>query len=825
MKIKQISYDYSDKNIRKNSKSSVKNATPSIIKEKSCYFPKGVRASSFLVAFGKKYFDNNDINYDYFKLGVSKYTGQPIKPDAFQIEAAKHLQNGKSVLVCAPTGTGKTAIAQYIMSKNLKEGKRTFYTTPLKALSNQKLEEFRKIYGKENVGILTGDRKENADAPIVIMTTEVYRNMGFDNYFSKNPTQNVDTVIFDEFHYLGDPSRGISWEEAIMYSPKNVQILALSATIGNHKDLTNWLSSLSGKECVDVFVPASARSIPLKYSYYDATKKDEINDKNISKKDRHQHKFHVKPEKAREEKFKLIVDNYMKLISSLKGSDDLPAILFVYSKSMNRTLVNEAAFVGEDLTNDKEKQEIRRRLDEAKKDKSAENYISGNLNERALLKGYAMHNAGLMPGEKALVESLFADNLIKVVFSTETLSAGINMPARTVVISSPIKVSSDENGSLTKRTLTANEYHQMSGRAGRRNLDVKKGAKVINFCTEKEHFKIFKELVDSDPNPIISRFKPSYSLIASCLEYNDNLDDLIPFAEKSFRYQSSVLGNPDMDLSNVNEKFDNYMSLLINEKAKILDRENFINVSDDGKMRLTQKGKALHYIIGYPQIPIINTIASGKLLKLSPAELVYFAATIVDSMDSRPGEEKYEVDASNEKAEMFLSEALDDSIFLYNSKQPYKENKLKHAHELVNIEALDAAMLYYQHYNDSYNKQILRMQFCDERPTTLCYRYSPRIALFALMNEKDPDNSLDNWEQIDKYIIKAKTKAGKQTEYSGEFFFKTSQTIDLLNQLLEMCNAEEMQKDERFTGLVENLKKAIGLIQKSPIPSYQEVSN
>ena len=189
------------------------------------------------------------------------------QPDEFQKDAGRALLAGKDVLVEAPTGTGKTAIAHYATSKNMQNNKTTFYTTPLKALSNQKLNEFRKVYGDENVGILTGDRRENIEAPIIIMTTEVYRNMALANkYGDKNPLmENLGTVIFDEFHYLGDPDRGPVWEESVMYTPNDVQILGLSATIGNPQELTSWMGGLENKQVHLVSIPESARHVPLEF--------------------------------------------------------------------------------------------------------------------------------------------------------------------------------------------------------------------------------------------------------------------------------------------------------------------------------------------------------------------------------------------------------------------------------------------------------------------------------------------------------------------------------------------------------------------------------
>lgn len=188
---------------------------------------------------------------NYFNLPTDKNTGKAFQPDIYQKAAAENLYKGNDVIVAAPTGTGKTAIAHYVIQKNLMEGKKTFYTAPLKALSNDKVREFQKIYGAENVGLLTGDRKVNKNAPIMIMTTEVYRNMLMqDAMENHNPMlKDLKTVVFDELHYLNDEDRGGVWEQSILFTKPKTQILALSGTMGNAGDITDWISSTKGHGC------------------------------------------------------------------------------------------------------------------------------------------------------------------------------------------------------------------------------------------------------------------------------------------------------------------------------------------------------------------------------------------------------------------------------------------------------------------------------------------------------------------------------------------------------------------------------------------------
>lgn len=444
--------------------------------------------------------------------------------DDFQKEAIEHIKNGKSVVVCAPTGAGKTCIAQSAIHLALENGTRIFYTTPLKALSNQKFYDFSRTYGEENVGLLTGDTTINREAQIVVMTTEVFRNMLYGTTFGalKDNLKDVKYVVLDEVHYMNDEQRGTVWEESIIYCPTNIQIIALSATVQNSKQLTNWINTVhSGTE----HVFTDFRPVPLRFYYYDSSKPDIVlplltPEGKLNKK--------IKPEsKYKYFNKKTAVKNPVASITmALKEKNMLPAIYFTFSRKKCDENAKKCSSL--ELLTKEETLEINRLVDEY----IGENpYLENNPQIDLIKKGVASHHAGLLPGWKLLVERLFQKGLIKMVFATETLAAGINMPARTTVISSVSKRTDEGH-----RMLSANEFLQMSGRAGRRGMDEIGYVVIVGtpFQTPEE----VAALATSDSNPLESKFSPCYSMVLNLLQ-RFSLDEAKELILKTFGYYSS----------------------------------------------------------------------------------------------------------------------------------------------------------------------------------------------------------------------------------------------------------------------------------------------
>ncbi len=448
----------------------------------------------------------------------------PFELDDFQKEACNLISDGKSVVVCAPTGAGKTVIAQHAIHLALESGKRIFYTTPLKALSNQKYYDFGEKYGQENVGLLTGDTSINRNAQIVVMTTEVFRNMLYGTNFGAvaDNLKDVKYVVLDEVHYMNDEQRGTVWEESIIYCPTNVQIIALSATVANADELTDWINTVHSKtELVDT----DFRPVPLKFYYFDSSQPNKLlplltPSGQLNKKinpEKHQWGKHGKNKQKSPVK---------DVVRNLANQDMLPAIYFTFSRKKCDEQMEKCASLG--LVSPVEQAQIRQFVD----DYIAENpHLYGNKHIEFLLQGVASHHAGLLPGWKNLVEKLFQKGLIKVVFATETLAAGINMPARATVISATSKRTDSGH-----RMLTASEFLQMSGRAGRRGMDEIGYVVIVGtpFQTPEE----VAELVLSDANPLESRFSPSYSMVLNLLQ-RFSLEEAKELIMKSFGYFSA----------------------------------------------------------------------------------------------------------------------------------------------------------------------------------------------------------------------------------------------------------------------------------------------
>jgi superfamily II RNA helicase len=514
--------------------------------------------------------------------------------DSFQIDAMNQLAQGQSVLVAAPTGTGKTLVAEYAIWLAQQRGQRVIYTTPLKALSNQKYRDLRKQYGNDAVGLVTGDIVEHSRASIVIMTTEVYRNMLLEDggepliegqRAAPASLQDTGFVVFDELHYLSDIGRGPVWEEAIICSPSQVQLVGLSATISNAQDLANWISRVHHPISL---IMHEQRAVPLEHYYFldgklhlvqdadgnrierfpniggeaklaqmasrnrnfsfdDDNEEDDDSDADIWEP---QHRKGKRPQQQ-DRKTKPDTDNEDiatitataseaqtaidapaqqsknpkrpkqrkapepgEILTVLREADMLPCLYFL----PGRRVVEEAAMgsARHSFTTPEEEALIHEEIDVwlehlPKEDRNLQQ-VHGLI--KLLPRGLAFHHAGLLPGLKVLVETLFARGYLRAVFATDTLALGINMPARSVIVGSLSKFDGQE-----MRLLTPNEYRQITGRAGRRGMDVQ-GAAIIPY-SPWEPFEASFQRITGDLLPVTSSFVIRYNSVLNLWQPGD----------------------------------------------------------------------------------------------------------------------------------------------------------------------------------------------------------------------------------------------------------------------------------------------------------------
>ncbi|MEV1115684.1 DEAD/DEAH box helicase [Actinosynnema sp. NPDC049800] len=441
--------------------------------------------------------------------------------DPFQERACEALEDGHGVLVCAPTGAGKTVVGEFAVHLALTEGRKCFYTTPIKALSNQKYADLVARYGAAKVGLLTGDTSVNGDAPIVVMTTEVLRNM---LYAGSSTLKTLAYVVMDEIHYLADRFRGPVWEEVILHLPESVRLVGLSATVSNAEEFGEWLVEVRGDTTVVVdehrpvplwqHMMAGGRMMDL-FAGEAPDGHTRINPQLLRHTD-DLARFHVPWSRNRNNKdqrgrpprgsgFK--PPSRVDIVQRLDGAGLLPAIDFVFSRAGCDAAVLQCVRAGLRLNSNDEVEQIREVIEEKTKDlPQGDLMVLGYWEWReALERGIASHHAGLLPAFKETVEELFVRGLVKVVFATETLALGINMPARTVVLEKLVKYNGEAHVDLTP-----GEYTQLTGRAGRRGIDVEGHAVVV--WQPGVDPKAVGGLASTRTYPLRSSFRPGYNM-------------------------------------------------------------------------------------------------------------------------------------------------------------------------------------------------------------------------------------------------------------------------------------------------------------------------
>ena len=508
--------------------------------------------------------------------------------DDFQRDACLSLQAGRGVLVAAPTGAGKTIVGEFAIYLALQRGLKAFYTTPIKALSNQKYSELADKYGADRVGLLTGDTSINGDAPVVVMTTEVLRNM---LYADSSTLADLGYVVMDEVHYLADRFRGAVWEEVIIHLPSEVQVASLSATVSNAEEFGAWLDTVRGqtdvivsehrpvplwqhvmvgRKIVDLFAgdtsfdeiapagEAAVSAVSATTETADLTTRPgfEVNPELLSmaraeSQMNFRGRFGQGGRNVRRQRNQRDDDSQggprspvrkasrPQVIASLDRQDLLPAITFIFSRAGCDAAVAQCVAAGLWLTTEQEQLIIARRVDEAAQDIPPDDLdVLGFWSWRdGLLRGLAAHHAGMLPTFKEVVEKLFVDGLVKAVFATETLALGVNMPARSVVLEKLDKFNGEAHVNIT-----AGEYTQLTGRAGRRGIDVE-GHAVVLWQPGTDPASV-AGLASRRTYPLNSSFRPTYNMSINLLAQfgRPRAREILESSFAQFQADRSVVG-------------------------------------------------------------------------------------------------------------------------------------------------------------------------------------------------------------------------------------------------------------------------------------------
>lgn len=549
--------------------------------------------------------------------------------DPFQLRACESIESGRGVLVAAPTGAGKTVVGEFAIFKALHFGTKCFYTTPIKALSNQKYAELVERYGSNNIGLLTGDNSINGEAPIVVMTTEVLRNM---LYAGSKSLKNLAYVVMDEVHYLADRSRGAVWEEVIIHLPLTVTVIALSATVSNAEEFGEWLATLRGE--TDVVVEEH-RPVPLwqhvmagreMYDLFIDDQQHEVNPELMSiSRTSHHASVRQQSRKSRPLQRSSMTPRRSHVIEKLQTEGLLPAIYFLFSRNGCDDAVEQILASGLRLTESHERASIRSQVLDATRDIPDEDLAALGFLEwsDALERGVAAHHAGLLPRFKEVVETLFQQGLIKVVFATETLALGINMPARSVVLERLVKWNGEAHVDLSP-----GEYTQLTGRAGRRGIDVE-GHAVVLWQQDLDP-RALAGLASTRTYPLKSSFRPSYNMAVNLVAAMgaDRSRELLETSFAQFQADRSVVGIAS-EIRKLEEARDGYREAMqchlgdFEEYASLRNQVGRAEKSDSKiavEHRKATGEKSLRALSRGDVIVLASGKKSGPAVVISPAD-------------------------------------------------------------------------------------------------------------------------------------------------------------------------------------------------------------
>lgn len=525
----------------------------------------------------------------------------PFPYDEFQKKAIEAIEGNASIFVSAPTGSGKTVIAEHVIADAITLHQRVVYTAPIKALSNQKYREFVRQYGESSVGILTGDVNINRDAQIIVITTEIYRNTLLDE---GSTISDVAWIIFDEVHYLDDAERGTVWEEAIIFTPKQTRILALSATVPNARELCDWMEQILDRPMV--LVEETKRPVPLTFAFQAQNRfyTDFKDFKEDAYKDLKKPRRYFR---GRRPKDPVVPNSLPRLIERIKGEDGFPCLYFAFGRKLTEELAYNS--LPNMQLSKVEKEEIEKRFSELCEKYAVQNEPTIKKLTPLVRNGLAYHHAGMLPTTKEIIEQLFNEKRLKMIFATETFALGLNMPVRTVIFDNIRKYYPGGFDVLKTR-----DFFQMAGRAGRRGMD-DFGRVYLRINPRQVRAEQVKNCVYGEAQPVLSQFNASYATLLNL--YDKHGEDVISIYPDTLNYFQASKRQRRI------------------ERQKFLDRLQVLKKT--GCIRndaLTNKGRFACWFFGYELI-MSELFMAGLLDRWDPVELGLALATLV--YEAKPG--------------------------------------------------------------------------------------------------------------------------------------------------------------------------------------------
>ncbi len=678
---------------------------------------------------------DNVLKKIFSQIGVPEK--QPFTPDPFQLEALEAI-NTSDCLVTAPTGAGKTWIAEQAAKRILENNGKVWYATPLKALTNSIHAGFSKIFGKEKVGILTGDIKENTNADIIIGTTEILRNQLYDAMYTGQNLKS-DLIILDEAHFLGDAERGVVWEEIMIYLPVRIPLLLLSATIGNPDQIAGWLSSIRDKACK--VVENTNRPVPLfplffhpSGTLYPLLEKIEKNGNRT--------RLYKKVYKFNQSSKPLLLappgrlPKFSDILKVLSHFDLLPAIFFLKSrvecdraiKLCDGSLLKHAP---------ERKQALMERLVEL----TADNPHLSAHPQRPYLEetGTAAHHSGHLPAWKVVVETLMAEGLLDAMFATSTVAAGVNFPARSVVI-----LNSDRFNGRDFLSLTTSEFQQMAGRAGRRGMD------NIGFATilpgKYMDVSLVAKLINAPPLNVDSQIKIDFSMVLNLLLSNTP-EQVRTLLEKSFAsYLIAIGAKAGKSGRKARKKFGNDMEFLwldFTEHMDFLIQEGFVTPEGTSPCTLTEDGIWASKLRIDSPLLVAQTLRDKLLPERDPALLAAMMATFVN-------EKEFKDDMLFNTA---LSKQLKDAfLLLRRGLKPFAMKMLQSGFPAPNLFIQPAALVYAWAHDTPWDELMRKSDFAEGDFARLVLRTSENLRQMTHLHQDFPIFAKTAAEAIDMIL-------------------------------------------------------------------------